>query len=190
MKNKNSRSSANNETIPERLKRLREEAEISQAKLAGLVGTKQSRISDIEQGKGYLYAEELPVYALALNTTVSYLVTGNEPDNETVSAELGLSNKAVNRLAGSVKKGNTLFSDAINMLFDDSDQADSIFMTTGETILALFNEFVSCPDRKLVVETMNFTNPAFALTTDEALQLRLINCLSEFRRIHPKTIDE
>ena len=174
------------------MKRLREEAEISQAKLAELVGipNHQSRISDIEKGKGYLYAEELPVYAKALNTTVSYLVTGNEPANETVSSELGLSNKAVNRLAGSVKKGNTLFSDAINMLFDDSDQADSIFMTTGETILALFHEFVSCPDRKLVVETMNFTNPAFTLTKDEALQLRLINCLSEFRRIHPKTADE
>lgn len=95
MKNKNSRLIATSETIPERIKRLRETAELSQSQLAEMVGTKQSRISDIEKGKGYLYAEELPLYAEALNTTVSYLVTRIEPQNETVSSELGLSNHSI-----------------------------------------------------------------------------------------------
>lgn len=184
MKNKNSRLSANPETIPERFKRLRLEAGLTGTRLAELTGTKQSRISDIENGKGYLYADELPVYASALNTTVSYLVTGNDPPNEAVSAELGLSNKALNRLSASVKQGNRLFADAINLLFSDSDQADSVFMTNGETVLALFAEFARCPERELVVKTMNFTNPAFTLTKDEALQLRLINSLSAFRKDH------
>lgn len=184
MKNKNSRLSANPETIPERFKRLRLEAGLTGTRLAEMTGTKQSRISDIENGKGYLYADELPNYAKALNTTVSYLVTGNEPENEAVSAELGLSNKALNRLSASVKQGNRLFADAINLLFSDSDKADSIFMTNGETVLALFAEFARCPERELVVKTMNFTNPAFTLTKDEALQIRLINSLSAFRKDH------
>lgn len=182
MKNRDSRSTANKETVSERLKRLRLEAGLTGSRLAEMVGTQQSRISDIEKGKGYLYADELPKYAEALKTTVSYLVTGNEPANETVSAELGLSNKAINRLSGSLKAGNTLFSDAINLLFDDSDQADSVFMTDGETILSLFREFALCPEREMVVKTVNFTNPAFTLTKDEALQLRLINSLSAFRK--------
>ena len=181
MKNKNSRSSANLETISERFKRLRIEAGLTGTRLAELTGTKQSRISDIENGKGYLYADELPVYASALKTTVSYLVTGNKPENEAVSDELGLSDKTINRLSTTVKKGNRLFADAINLLFSDSDQADSIFMTNGEMVLALFAEFANCPDRELVVKTMNFTNPAFTLTKDEALKLRLMNALSIFK---------
>lgn len=183
MKNKNSRTySIVFETIPERLTRLRKQAGLTGKQLAEKVGTQQSRISDIENGKGYLYAEELPVYASALNTTVSYLVTGNQPDNETLSRETGLSDEVINRLRSYHDKGNTLFADSINLLFENSTEPDSPLMTNGETILALFREFVLCPERELIVKTMNATNPAFALTRDEAYQLRLINSLSFFRQ--------
>ena len=184
MKNKNSRYLPNKETISERLKRLRLEAGLTGSRLAELTGSKQSRISDIENGKGYLYADELPVYASALNTTVSYLVTGNETANETVSAELGLSNNTINRLRKFQENKVPDLAEAINMLFQDSNDSESIFTTTGENVLHLFREFVLCPERELITKTMNWTNPFFALTKDEALQLRLINTLSEFRRTH------
>lgn len=120
MKNKNSRSITPTESIRERLKRLRENAELSQSQLAEMVEAKQSRISDIENGKGYLYAEELPVYASALNTTVSYLVTGIEPENETVSAELGLKNHAINVLRN---QDNESVRELVNILLWGKDQS-------------------------------------------------------------------
>lgn len=184
MKNKNSRLNPNIESISERLKRLRTEARLSQAALASRVNKSQSQISDLEKGKAYLATDELPDFASALGTTISYLVTGNEPEHETISAELGLSNKTINRLSKYVKKGDTSFSDAINLLFIDSDEPDSVFCTSGETILLLFAEFVHCPERELLVKTINPNNAAFALTRDEALQLRLINSLTEFRKNH------
>ena len=119
MKNKNSRYSPNKETIAERLKRLRLEAGLTGSRLAELTGSKQSRISDIENGKGYLYADELPVYASALNTTVSYLVTGIEPPNQTVSAELGLNNHAINVLRN---QDNEAVRELVNILLWDKDQ--------------------------------------------------------------------
>lgn len=187
MKNKNSRTdSIVFETIPERLTRLRKQAGLTGKQLAEKVGTQQSRISDIENGKGYLYAEELPVYAEALNTTVSYLVTGNEPENETLSRETGLTDEVINRLRSSRDQGNSVFADAINIFFENSTEPASPFMTEGETVLFLFREFVLCPDRELIVKTMNATNPAFALTRDEALQLRLINSLSYFQKKYHK----
>ena len=187
MKNRYSRTdSVVFESIPERLKRLRIDAGMTGKQLADKVGTQQSRISDIENGKGYLYAEELPVYAEALNTTVSYLVTGNEPENETLSRETGLSDETINRLRSSRDQENSVFADAINIFFEQSKEPASPMMTAGETVLFLFREFVLCPDRELVVNTMNWTNPAFALTRDEALQLRLINSLSFFQKKYHK----
>lgn len=109
----------NRETIPERLKRLRLEQELTGSKLAEMVGTNQSRISDIENGKGYLYAEELPLYAEALKTTVSYLVTGNEPENETLSAELGLSNNSIEILRN---QDNEAVRNLVNILLFDREQ--------------------------------------------------------------------
>lgn len=187
MKNRYSRTdSVVFESIPERLKRLRIDAGMTGKQLADKVGTQQSRISDIENGKGYLYAEELPVYAEALNTTVSYLVTGNEPENETLSRETGLSDETINRLRSSRDQENSVFADAINIFFEQSKEPDSHEMTAGETVLFLFREFVLCPDRELIVKSMNWTNPAFALTRDEALQLRLINSLSYFQKKYHK----
>lgn len=182
MKNKESRLNPAQESISERLKRLRNEAGLTGTQLAERVGTTQSRISDIENGKGYLYADELPKYAEALNTTVSELVMGTRPENETLSRETGLSDEALNRLRVFNGKGNRLFSDAINLFFSDSNEPESIFLSPGESVLALFREFILCPERELVINSMNWTNPAFALSKDEALQLRLINALSDLRR--------
>ena len=81
-----------------RLFDLRTDAGLSMAELAKKVGTYQSRISDIESGKSCIKADDLPKYADALNTTVSYIVTGKYPENETICDELGLSNKTIETL--------------------------------------------------------------------------------------------
>ena len=84
--------------LKKRLHDLRVDQDLSMKKLADMVGTQQSRISDIEHGKGYIHADDLPKYAEALQTTVSYLVTGNQPDNETIADDLGLSNLTITEL--------------------------------------------------------------------------------------------
>lgn len=179
MKNKNSRSSANKETIPERLKRFREKAGISQTKLAEMVGAKQNRISDIENGKGYLYADELPVYASALNTTVSELVTGNEPPNETLSAELGLSNGTINRLRKNREQGKTEIADAINLLSDTEFSFAEILPTTGEYLLTAIYNFVHAENRTLLDNPTKKTG--FVISLDEILMLQITKDLQRLR---------
>ena len=80
-----------------RLKTLRKANGLSMDQLAQILDTQQSRISDIEAGRGYIKADDLPKYAEALKTTVSYLSVGYDPDNEQL-ADLGLSNNTVNIL--------------------------------------------------------------------------------------------
>lgn len=179
MKNKNSRLSPNKETIPERLKRLRLEAGLTGSRLAELTGTKQSRISDIENGKGYLYADELPVYASALNTTVSYLVTGNEPANETLSAELGLSNGTINRLRKNREQGKTEIADAINLLSDTEFSFAEILPTTGEYLLTAIYNFVHAENRTLLDNPTKKTG--FVISLDEILMLQITKDLQRLR---------
>lgn len=83
--------------LKSRLRKLRMKRGLSGAKLAKMLDTRQSKISDIETGKVYMKAEDLPRYAEALNTTVTYLLTGYDPKNEPLE-EIGLSNNAVNIL--------------------------------------------------------------------------------------------
>lgn len=170
---------ANKETIPERLKRLRLEQELTGSQLAEMVGTKQSRISDIENGKGYLYAEELPLYASALKTTVSYLVTGNEPENETVSAELGLSNGTINRLRKNWKQGKTVTAEAINLLSDTRFSFADILPTTGEYLLSAVYNFVHCENRTLLDNPSK--DSGFVISLDEILMLQITKDLQRLR---------
>lgn len=170
---------ANKETIPERLKRLRLEQELTGSQLAEMVGTKQSRISDIENGKGYLYAEELPLYAEALKTTVSYLVTGNEPENETVSAELGLSNGTINRLRKNWKQGKTVTAEAINLLSDTRFSFADILPTTGEYLLSAVYNFVHCENRTLLDNPSK--DSGFVISLDEILMLQITKDLQRLR---------
>lgn len=80
-------------TIGERVKRLREGRLISQRQLAEEVGVKQPTIANIEGGrtkqiKGYV----LEKLAEALNTTTSYILTGDKhqgaADEAAIQAEL------------------------------------------------------------------------------------------------------
>lgn len=180
MKNKNSRSITPTESIRERLKRLRLEAGLTGSRLAELTGTKQSRISDIENGKGYLYADELPVYASALNTTVSYLVTGIEPPNQTVSAELGLKNHAINVLRN---QDNEAVRELVNILLWDKDQ--SLIRWLYAYIIGDFSTIdYRLPDQKTItLETKNLVGfyPEFQ---EKAMILIIMDFFKEIRNAY------
>lgn len=60
--------------LAETVRQLRECRGLDQKQLAGLVKTSHSRISDIENGKGNPTLETLQRLAVALGTTVEYLV--------------------------------------------------------------------------------------------------------------------
>lgn len=181
MKNQNSRSITPTESIRERMKRLREKtAKLSQSQLAEAVGTTQSRISEIENGKGYLYADELPVYASALNTTVSYLVTGIEPPNQTVSAELGLKNHAINVLRN---QDNEAVRELVNILLWDKDQ--SLIRWLYAYIIGDFSTIdYRLPDQKTItLETKNLVGfyPEFQ---EKAMILIIMDFFKEIRNAY------
>ena len=171
------------EVFGKRLRKLRQQAGLTGAELAEIVGTNQSRISAIETANNaYINALDLPLYAAALNTTVSFLVSGYEPENEFVGHELGLSNKTINRLIHDQQQGNIFYTDAINLFFDECDDPDSPFESAGETVLRLISSFVRCPEGKGLLEKVDFNNPLQYVTQDEIEQIRLINALSYLRR--------
>lgn len=124
--------------------------------------------------------------ASALNVTVSELITGIEPPNETLSRETGLSDEVISRLKSLRKKGDNRLSEAVNMFFKSDGEPDSPFLMIGETLLELFRLFVLCPENDLCLKSMDMTNPAFGLTTDEVLQTKIIRQLSHYRKVYRK----
>ena len=173
------------------------ERDLDIAKLARKAGianrSKLSSVINVHTDKGKkspraLTPAEIIAVARVLEVTPAYLLTGYDEDTYIVGKDLGLSNETINRLSSLQERNDNTLSDAINMFFVDSEEIESVNnMTSAESLLVLFREFVLCPERELVVETMNATNPAFALTKDEALQLRLINHLSEYKRKRNKS---
>lgn len=76
--------------VGERISKLRKIAEISQQKLAEMVGYETSTaISLIESGKRRVQLTELEKFAKALNTTAHFLLTGREP-----SVDIGVALRA------------------------------------------------------------------------------------------------
>ncbi len=177
----------------ERLRKLRKKAGLSADKLAEKAKLTQSRISNIEAGKGdtksgtlYMTISDYHRLASALNVTVSELITGIEPPNETLSRETGLSDEVISRLKSLRKKGDNRLSEAVNMFFKSDGEPDSPFLMIGETLLELFRLFVLCPENDLCLKSMDMTNPAFGLTTDEVLQTKIIRQLSHYRKVYRK----
>ena len=170
----------------ERLRKLRKKAGLSADKLAEKVGTYQSRISLIENGeeKAYLTISDYHKYAEALNVTVSELITGIKPDNETLSRETGLSDEVISRLKSLREKGDPRLAEAVNMFFKGDGEPGSPFLMIGESLLELFRLFVLCPENDLCLKSMDMTNPAFGLTTDEVLQTKIIRQLSWYRKVY------
>ena len=71
-------------TMYERIKDLREKKEMTQQELAEKVGYKTgSAINKIELGLRDLNQTKIRAFAIALGTTVSYLMDGEEPVNQT-----------------------------------------------------------------------------------------------------------
>ena len=76
--------------LGERISQLRKKLEMSQQKLAELVGYESSTaISLIESGKRRVQVAELEKLARALNTSTHFLSTGKEP-----TADLGIALRA------------------------------------------------------------------------------------------------
>lgn len=69
---------ANKVQVGERIYTLRKNMGLSQMKLAELVDMSKNSISNIELGKQLCNTAKLPRFAETLNTTVQYLLYGNE----------------------------------------------------------------------------------------------------------------
>ena len=93
-----------NMTIGERIKALRtikdqtrkeSEPKMTQARLADLVETSQVQIARYENDQSQIPACDLPKFARALNSSVSFIVEAADPENVTVAEDLGLSNESI-----------------------------------------------------------------------------------------------
>lgn len=174
-----------------RLRNLRKKAGLSADKLAELTNLTQSRISNIENGEGetksgkiYLTVSDYNKLASALNVTVYELITGNPPENETLSRETGLSEETISRLKSLHERGDNRFAEAINMFFGGGTEPGSPYLKIGESLLEMFRLFVLCPENDLCLKSMDLSNPAFGLTTDEVLQTKIIRQLSWYRKVY------
>lgn len=79
------------ETMYDRIKRLREEAGLSQDSLAKSVGySSRGMISKIEKGKVDISGRMISEFARALNTTPRYLMDGDEEETHGAGRKLDL----------------------------------------------------------------------------------------------------
>ena len=84
--------------IGQRIKRLREKAEMSQLELAVILGVSREKISKIESGAREAKAQDLLLIAEQFNVTTDYLLRGVDTGNIGICETLGLSNEAINTL--------------------------------------------------------------------------------------------
>lgn len=80
------------DNIPRGVRRLRKERRWTQAQLARLLGLSQSRLSEIEHGKGSFTAEQFLLVLQTFNVPISYFVStvgGSESSIQNTLARLG-----------------------------------------------------------------------------------------------------
>lgn len=104
--------------IGKRIRSLRDDLEISGAELAARVGISRTTLSNYETGKQAVHVDELQSFADALNTTVSYLVSGIDEGSELVARDLRLSNSTIRKLRSSKDQR---IQKAVDILVRDPD---------------------------------------------------------------------
>lgn len=139
------RKDQENNGIGKRIKKLRTEQQLTGAELASMVDMKQSRISEIENGKRNLDSSELPLFAAALNTTVDYLCSGHSPETVNVSLLTGLDETALDTLKWYKSSGNNGFSMLLNFLLSSAVHDKNIEFyqeTIGQDLLQEMQEYI------------------------------------------------
>lgn len=109
------------EEIKDRIKRLREEKGWTTTELGQKVEKGQPTISNIENGKTLLKADDILPFAKALGVSEYYLLTGIEVENHSAVEETGLSNEAIIRIRNLTDKQKTLLE---MLLCDDGSVTD------------------------------------------------------------------
>ena len=159
--------------IGERIKSMRIEAGLSQTQLAKAIGKPQSTVSDwessrAEKNKRGICAQDLILLAEALNTSVHKLITGNDPENITLSKELGLSDNVINRLKRWKKSCDIDAQEYGENAFPISKQIDfilSVFVDSPGIVMMLYEYLTSSYDTVTVYlsEESAFNIPSSAL---------------------------
>jgi len=80
-------------TFGEKIRKLRRERKLSQAKLAAQVGMNSNHLSRLERGVGLPSTEILKRLAHALEASIDYLLS--EEDSDTLASEIRIENKAL-----------------------------------------------------------------------------------------------
>ena len=177
------------ESFGKRIKKLRRKAGLTAAQLAEKVGSHQSRISAIENGKNaYINALDLPLYADALETTVSYLVRGGKAENLVLMNETGLSDETVDRMRANKAKGKTIFAEMVNLLSDTRLSHHELLPTSGELLLSAMYDFIHC-DEKSVYKSPS-DGGQYVGGLDDIYLLRIIKELQSLRSEYQQTRDQ
>src|SRR5437867_1792555 len=97
-------------TIGERVKKRRNELGWTQDQLAQKAGISKSFLSDLENGKRSIGADNLLVIARVLNLSLDYLMTGVEPEAKPTEVQIPAS------LAAFAEKEGLTFKQALALL--------------------------------------------------------------------------
>ena len=87
------------EKVGIRIKRAREKVGyLTQAEFANVLSINQASLSRWEQGTTLPPSDKLVLLSTKLNISIDYLLTGVEPQNRTLSDELGFTNEFINEM--------------------------------------------------------------------------------------------
>lgn len=118
--------------IGKRIKELREKAGLTQQQLADMdsLRVQRSLVGFWEIGKRDLNSNQIIALANIFNVSCDYILRGIEPENITISKDLGLSNKAIKRLKDDVKKEKEILSSENKDIIYDKSLFSHHFINT------------------------------------------------------------
>lgn len=172
--------------IGSRIRQLRENYELSQKKLSELAGiSRQSTISEIENGKREPVASEIQGIAQALGTYEQYLMTGIKPENITLAEETGLSDSTITILK-ELKKNDPDKSLRITALLHVLLSDEKLCLSLSDYLYCQYDAFSGMmeEDKSFLINLFgesSFKEMTYFANLEPAARLKVMDQLKELR---------
>ncbi len=154
------------EAIGKRIQRLREKKQITQAALGKMIQVSRAVVSKWECGISAPGAADLASIAAALETSCDYLICGISAKNRTISAEFGLTEKAI---------------DSLEWFVESNQHGATEFFCDIVADWDCFSDLAACVERhmkKRKEELLLFTNADMTELTEDEKKERLKNMMT------------
>ena len=170
-------------TIGDRLRQLREEKGETQDDVAMALHEVRQTVSAWEKNERDLKTQKTIALARHYGVTCDYILQGVEPENFTVSSELGLTDKVISILSKRFFS-NLKIINTINTLIEEA--YDNNFVHTNRSILDLITLFLNC---KAIWHTLNTMNGEMKKCDENRSEINMHSATFDMFTVAPEVIE-